>query len=300
MTTSRTFGNGANSALRAPTITSISPRAAACQLSKRSRSESPECSTATRSPKTLSKRRAVCGVSEISGTSTIARPPRAIVSAIARMYTNVFPLPVTPCTSASANSARSTRRAIASIACRCSAVATNAWSSRPATPRTRSARSAVSRSAPSRTARPTIACEKPARIASRRRTPPRSAANATSARRRGPRTSRPVAVKNFSRASITRGATNVRRRSIAPPRVSAAIAASSVRRSPDRRASGCRSTASSANPSAKSFARRRAKRGGTVGKRARSSGAIVTKRSTTRGMAAAKTIGPSASPSEQQ
>ena len=80
---SRTFGSGAKIALRAPTTTSISPRAQACHASKRSRSESAECSTATRSPKLSSKRRAVCGVSEISGTSTIARPPSRTTRLIA-------------------------------------------------------------------------------------------------------------------------------------------------------------------------------------------------------------------------
>ena len=49
------------------------------------------------SPKRAWNRATVCGVSAISGTSTITPRPRSSVSAAARRYTSVLPEPVTPC-----------------------------------------------------------------------------------------------------------------------------------------------------------------------------------------------------------
>ena len=57
---------------------------------------SAECRIATRSPKRARKRPSACGVSAISGTSTIAPRPRASAASQARMYTSVLPLPVAP------------------------------------------------------------------------------------------------------------------------------------------------------------------------------------------------------------
>ena len=89
-------GTGANTAERAPTTTGASPDAIRSRSSRRSASVSAECSTATRSPKRARKRPSVCGVSAISGTSTIAPRPRASAASQARMYTSVLPLPVAP------------------------------------------------------------------------------------------------------------------------------------------------------------------------------------------------------------
>ena len=72
---------GANTLERAPTTMRFAPLRSARHASNRSPSESAECSTATRSPKWLRKRATVCGVSAISGTSTIApRPCRSTTS----------------------------------------------------------------------------------------------------------------------------------------------------------------------------------------------------------------------------
>ena len=69
---------GAKTAERAPTTTDASPETIRSRSSRRSASVRPECSTAIRSPKRAWKRPSVCGVSAISGTSTIApRPARA-------------------------------------------------------------------------------------------------------------------------------------------------------------------------------------------------------------------------------
>ena len=89
-------GTGAKTAERAPTTTGASPDAIRSRSSRRSASVSAECSTATRSPKRSRKRPSVCGVSAISGTSTIAPRPRASAASHARMYTSVLPLPVAP------------------------------------------------------------------------------------------------------------------------------------------------------------------------------------------------------------
>ena len=56
----------------------------------------PECRTATTSPNRAWNRPTVCGVSAISGTSTIAPRPAASVSCTACRYTSVLPEPVTP------------------------------------------------------------------------------------------------------------------------------------------------------------------------------------------------------------
>ena len=67
---------GAKTADRAPTATRRSPRRRRRQASARSPSESALCSTATWSPKAPRRRLTVCGVSPISGTSTMAPRPR--------------------------------------------------------------------------------------------------------------------------------------------------------------------------------------------------------------------------------
>ena len=72
----RASGTGANTAERAPTTTGASPDAIRSRSSRRSASLSAEWRTATRSPKRARKRPSVCGVSAISGTSTIAPRPR--------------------------------------------------------------------------------------------------------------------------------------------------------------------------------------------------------------------------------
>ena len=60
------------------------PPIAASRTARRSPSEMPECSTATWSPKRAAKRRAVCGESAISGTSTSTVRPRASALSAAR------------------------------------------------------------------------------------------------------------------------------------------------------------------------------------------------------------------------
>ena len=75
---------GANTAERAPTTMRASPRAIRSRSSRRSASVSPEWSIATRSPNRAGKRPTVCGVSAISGTSTIAPRPRSSAAAHAR------------------------------------------------------------------------------------------------------------------------------------------------------------------------------------------------------------------------
>ena len=78
---------------------------------------------ATSSPKRRSNRAAVCGVSPISGTSTITERPRSSARAAARRYTSVLPLPVTPWRSrlapgwSKAASIRSTAAAWAAVSC---------------------------------------------------------------------------------------------------------------------------------------------------------------------------------------
>ena len=74
---------GAKTAERGPTQTRASPRRSRAHSSWRSPSESLECSTATVSPKRSTKRATICGVSAISGTSTITPRPAASVSAAA-------------------------------------------------------------------------------------------------------------------------------------------------------------------------------------------------------------------------
>ena len=72
------------------------PRAAAATRRGARPRPSPEWSTATTSPNRAWNRPTVCGVSAISGTSTIAPRPAASVSCTARRYTSVLPDPVTP------------------------------------------------------------------------------------------------------------------------------------------------------------------------------------------------------------
>ncbi len=63
--------------------------------------------TATRSPNRPRNLATVCGVSEISGTSTQAVLPCARTASMACRYTSVLPLPVTPSTNTTDPSARS-------------------------------------------------------------------------------------------------------------------------------------------------------------------------------------------------
>jgi hypothetical protein len=74
---------GAKIADRAPTTTFTAPEATRRQSAARSASVRWLCSTAI-DPSRPWKRSIVCGVSEISGTSTIACCPRRITSSIAR------------------------------------------------------------------------------------------------------------------------------------------------------------------------------------------------------------------------
>ena len=91
------FSSGANTADLAPMTTLAPPRRMRRHSSKRSPSDSLECKTAASPPKRARNQFTICGVSEISGTSTMAVRPDWSVSRIARMYTSVLPLPVTPC-----------------------------------------------------------------------------------------------------------------------------------------------------------------------------------------------------------
>ena len=61
---------------------------------------SAECCTASRLPKVDFKRRIICGVKLISGTSTNALRPSSSVRSMSFRKTTVLPLPVTPCSSA--------------------------------------------------------------------------------------------------------------------------------------------------------------------------------------------------------
>ena len=90
------FETGAKMALRAPMTTSTSPRRRRCHIAWRSLAVRPECRTATSSPKRARKRATSCGVSAISGTSTMVPRPLARAAAMACRYTSVLPEPVTP------------------------------------------------------------------------------------------------------------------------------------------------------------------------------------------------------------
>ena len=95
-TTMPRSATGANTALRDPMITSCSPARMRRHSAARSASVSAEWTTAIRPGKRTAKRRIICGVSAISGTSTIAPRPAASAASIAARYTSVLPLPVTP------------------------------------------------------------------------------------------------------------------------------------------------------------------------------------------------------------
>ena len=76
-------GSGANTALRAPTTTCTSPRAMRCHSACRAAAEvAVQHGDAS---KRARKRRRVCGVKLISGTSTIACRPKLMACSIARM-----------------------------------------------------------------------------------------------------------------------------------------------------------------------------------------------------------------------
>ena len=144
------------------------------------------------------------------------------------------------------------------------------------------------------------ASEKPASTASLRRISPSDATCATSASAFFPLIVASPRRSTRSVAAPTGALASTRRRSSAPARTSASSARSSVLRSPARRASGWRSSTSGAAPSRKSVHSSRIRRSGTTLKRAASGGGpLGTKRSTARGIAAARTIAPSASRSEQ-
>ena len=88
--------SGAKSADLEPTTTSATPSSTRRHSSYRSPAERAECSSATRSPNRATKRATTCAVSAISGTSTITPSPRESAAVVARRYTSVFPLAVTP------------------------------------------------------------------------------------------------------------------------------------------------------------------------------------------------------------
>ena len=71
------------------------------------------------SPKRPRKRATVCGVSEISGTSTMAVRPWASTPSMACRYTSVLPDPVTPSTTTTLPLRASHARRIPSSACDC-------------------------------------------------------------------------------------------------------------------------------------------------------------------------------------
>ena len=66
------FLNGAKILDLAPTLTRALPSLIFCHSSYRSPFDKPECKTATSSPKRRLKRKTICGVSAISGTSIMA------------------------------------------------------------------------------------------------------------------------------------------------------------------------------------------------------------------------------------
>ena len=90
---------GAKIALRAPSTTSARPsRTRRCSAARWAGVRA-ECQIAMSSPRRARRRPSSCGVSAISGTSTMLPRPRARAASIACRYTSVFPEPVTPCTS---------------------------------------------------------------------------------------------------------------------------------------------------------------------------------------------------------
>ena len=91
-----TFCSGAKIADRAPMTTRTSPRRMRRHSSYRSPGDRREWSTAASSPKRERNQETICGVSAISGTSTIAVLPICAARRTARMNTSVLPLPVTP------------------------------------------------------------------------------------------------------------------------------------------------------------------------------------------------------------
>ena len=78
--------------------------------------------TATMSPKRPRKRATVCGVNEISGTSTHAVRPAASVASMACRYTSVLPEPVTPSTSTTSPAPRCRAPSMAASAAACPGV----------------------------------------------------------------------------------------------------------------------------------------------------------------------------------
>ena len=90
------FSNGANTALRVPIASFAPPVFIRFHSSYRSPTARLLCSIATSLPKYSEKVCIICGVSAISGTRSMAHFPLLIVSSISRIYTEVFPLPVTP------------------------------------------------------------------------------------------------------------------------------------------------------------------------------------------------------------
>ena len=101
--------SGANTALLVPMTILASPRRILLNSSSRCPTDSPECITATVSPKYPENLATVWGVSEISGTSIKADFPRERTYSISLIKTAVFPLPVTPYNSAPAGLCASIR-----------------------------------------------------------------------------------------------------------------------------------------------------------------------------------------------
>ena len=125
MITPRFFA-GANTAERVPMTTRALPVFIFLKLSYRSPADSAECRTATSSPNRAANCRRSCGVSPISGTSTMALFPCSSACAISCRYTCVLPLPVTPNSSAARGAFSSMSAAMPSYACCCAAESTGA------------------------------------------------------------------------------------------------------------------------------------------------------------------------------
>ena len=96
MTMSPRLSSGAKSALRGPTATSKLPPRMSHHWSNFCRGVCLLCRMATRPANQALTRSSVWGVSAISGTRNRARRPSRMAWSMARRYTSVLPLPVTP------------------------------------------------------------------------------------------------------------------------------------------------------------------------------------------------------------
>ena len=133
-------------------------------ISCRSRGVRPEWRTATSSPKRARKRATSCGVSAISGTSTIEPRPRSRAAAMARRYTSVLPLPVTPWRRNVRRAASRRARRSRSIAAVCAAVA-SCGASRAAGSREERVRRRLALAPPSTSPSPRELLDRRARVA---------------------------------------------------------------------------------------------------------------------------------------